>query len=210
MLASRKTLTNARDTAARRIGILASQGPRWSGESGDTSAQSNGSSDLHGETSRIYSVVCDVLEIQVPAPTPTKRSRAANIAPSSPNSSASPAALLTVLNTHLPRACQGIRKTLSAQSRPSLLTRFWFPLLFLPPVLWTASSTVLRNREWMRSQIRNAKETIQGFVVQWVWEPLESIGRTMRGGGEGLGVAPTTVKSDQAVSPVPAIQDRRC
>lgn len=55
----------------------------------------------------------------------------------------------------------------------------------------------------MRGQVVNGKETIQGFLVQWVWEPLEGIGKTMRGGGEGLGVAPTTVKSDQDVSITP-------
>lgn len=52
----------------------------------------------------------------------------------------------------------------------------------------------------MKSQVTNAKETVKGFFVQWVWEPMEGIGKTLRGGGEGLGVAPTTVQSDQAVS----------
>ena len=38
---------------------------------------------------------------------------------------------------------------------------------------------------------------MRGFLVQWVWEPVEDIAKTLRSGGEGLGVAPTTVKSDQ-------------
>lgn len=58
----------------------------------------------------------------------------------------------------------------------------------------------MRNKAWMKEQLLNAKETIRGFAVTWVWEPLEGIGKTMRGGGEGLGVAPTTVKADQDVS----------
>jgi nuclear-control-of-ATPase protein 2 len=33
-----------------------------------------------------------------------------------------------------------------------------------------------------------------------VWEPLMDVTKTLRTGGEGLGVAPTTVDSDQAVS----------
>lgn len=49
----------------------------------------------------------------------------------------------------------------------------------------------------MKEQLRKGKDTVRGFVVQWVWEPLQDIGKTLRGGGEGLGVAPTTVKADQ-------------
>jgi nuclear-control-of-ATPase protein 2 len=75
--------------------------------------------------------------------------------------------------------------------------RYWFPLLFLPPAVYTAVQTFAKNKDWMKEQVVNAKETVRGFVVQWVWEPLEGIGKTIRGGGEGLGVAPTTVQSDQ-------------
>jgi nuclear-control-of-ATPase protein 2 len=51
----------------------------------------------------------------------------------------------------------------------------------------------------MQEQIRNSRETIRGFFVQWVWEPLEGIGKTLRQGGEGLGVAPATVEADKQV-----------
>ena len=78
--------------------------------------------------------------------------------------------------------------------------RYWFPLLFLPPAAYYAGNTFAKNKQWMKEQIVNAKETVKGFAVQWVWEPLEGIGKTIRGGGEGLGVAPTTVQSDQEVS----------
>ena len=202
MLSSRKSLTLARDDAARRIGLLAFQGPRWSADSSDASVQSSSPSDLHGEISRIYGVICEVLEVPPPPAPSSKRSRSSISALPSAGShlAASPSALLTVLTAHLPRARQVIDKGLAAQRRPSVLTRLWFPFLFLPPGLWIASSTLLRNKDWMRAQLRNGRETIQGFVVQWVWEPLEGIGKTLRGGGEGLGVAPSTVKSDQDVS----------
>jgi hypothetical protein len=39
---------------------------------------------------------------------------------------------------------------------------------------------------------------IYGWVIGWVWEPLMDVTKTLRTGGEGLGVAPTTVDSDQA------------
>lgn len=51
----------------------------------------------------------------------------------------------------------------------------------------------------MKEQVANAKDTVRGFFISWVWEPIEDIIKTIRGGGEGLGVAPTTVKSDQEV-----------
>lgn len=204
MLSSRKALAQARDNAARRIGLLASQGPRWSADSAEPSGQSSISSDLSSETSRIYGVLCGVLEVPPPAPPSSKRSRSVTSIPPSPNlSNASPSTLLTILATHLPRARSNIDKTLYVYARPSALTRLWCPLLFLPPVLYTTSSTILRNKDWMKEQLLNVRETLRGFVVQWVWEPLEGIGKTLRGGGDGLGVAPTTVKSDQAVSTSP-------
>jgi nuclear-control-of-ATPase protein 2 len=76
----------------------------------------------------------------------------------------------------------------------------WFPLLFLPPTLLISGRYLARNKAWFQEQVSNARETVKGFVVSWVWEPLEGVGKTLRGGGEGLGVAPTTVKSDQEVS----------
>jgi nuclear-control-of-ATPase protein 2 len=88
---------------------------------------------------------------------------------------------------------------LKIYGRPSALTRLWFPLLFLPPALLTITRMVVRNKEWMKEQIRNTRETVKGFFVQWVWEPVEDIANTLRRGGEGLGVAPTTVQSDKNV-----------
>ena len=201
MLSSRKSLTVARDHAARRIGLLASAGPRWSADVSELGVQSSSPSDLLSETGRIYGVVCEVLEVPPPPPPASKRSRSSISTPPSSNSHtpASPAAMLAILSTHLPRARSTISSTLNTDSRPSALTRLWFPLLFLPPALWTVAQAISRNQQWMKEQVRNARETLKGFIVQWVWEPLEGIGKTLRGGGEGLGVAPTTVKSDQEV-----------
>ena len=200
--ANLKALTHTRDSIANRIGILASQGPRWSSSDSQTV-------EMEKESDRVYSLLCQVLEVP-PAPTgqvggPLRRSpRSDIIVPPSASSSSSPslanpASLLGVLTTDIPRSREKLNAVLTLHSRPGPLTRLWFPLLFLPPVLWTVVSTVSRNKEWMKEQVRNARETIKGFVVSWVWEPLEGIGKTMRGGGEGLGVAPTTVQSDQAV-----------
>ncbi|OCF33869.1 hypothetical protein I316_04581 [Kwoniella heveanensis BCC8398] len=203
MLASRSELTLARDDAAQRVGVLASQGPRWISEvqngHGQQASTSSGN-DIYQETARIYNILCYVLDVPVPvAPQSTsKRSKSSRASsPPSPLAAASPVSLLHLLNTHLPQAKKKIDSTLTTHKRPSALTRLWFPMLFLPPTLYVVVSAIVRNKEWMKEQVKNAKETIKGFFVQWVWEPLEGIGKTLRGGGEGLGVAPTTVKSDQ-------------
>lgn len=202
MLASRKTLLNARDDIARKVGFLALHGPSIGGD-GEDIDQSFTHDDLSGETTRVYEVICQALQVQVSAP-PSRRSRSSH-SPPSLQSIASPASLVSILTTHLPKAKSGIDRTLTIHKRPSALTRFWFPLLFLPPAAYSAVQAFARNKEWMKQQVATAKETVRGFVVQWVWEPLEGIGKTIRGGGEGLGVAPTTVQSDQAVSHPPTL-----
>lgn len=191
MLASRKALELARDDAARKIGLLASQGPQLTDRSITVT-------ELAGESSRVFNVLCRVVDVPPPPP-PSKRSRASATPPILAHH-ASPQNVLNLLQTFLPQSKKSIDEVLNVHRRPSALTRLWFPLLFLPPTLYFTADLIVKNKEWMKEQVMNARETVRGFVVQWVWEPLEGIGKTLRGGGEGLGVAPTTVRSDQAVS----------
>lgn len=197
MLASRKQLLNARDDIARKVGFLAIHGPQLGSDIEDID-QSFTHDDLSSETTRVYETICQALQIQTAAP--PRRSRS-SYSPPSLQSTANPASLVTILTSHLPRAKSGIDRVLTVHKRPSPFIRFWFPFLLLPPAAYYAVQTFAKNKNWMKEQIVTAKETVKGFIVQWVWEPLEGIGKTIRGGGEGLGVAPTTVASDQAVSP---------
>jgi nuclear-control-of-ATPase protein 2 len=196
MLSSRKALLVGRDDTSRKVGFLALHGPQLGGGQEDIE-QSFTHGDLLGETTRIYETICQAL--QIPLAPPPRRSRSSH-SPPSLLSTANPTSLVTILTTHLPRVRSNIEKTLLVHKRPSFLMRYWFPLLFLPPAAYYAGNTFAKNKQWMKEQIINAKETVKGFAVQWVWEPLEGIGKTVRGGGEGLGVAPTTVQSDQEVS----------
>ncbi|EIW71171.1 hypothetical protein TREMEDRAFT_27296 [Tremella mesenterica DSM 1558] len=198
MLASRKALETARNDAARKVGALASQGPRWSSKS-EVSPRTFTPTDINSEVGRIHGLICQALNISLTTSTTTKRPRSSTITPPSSGfvSQVTPSSLLEILTSHLPQARADIDAILTTHHRPSTLTRLWFPLLFLPPTLYSAASLIVRNKEWMRQQVLNARETVRGFVIQWVWEPLEDIGKTIRGGGEGLGVAPTTVRSDQ-------------
>ncbi|ODN79548.1 hypothetical protein L202_03503 [Cryptococcus amylolentus CBS 6039] len=186
ILSSRTELTHARDRAAHKIGVLASQGPRWGQD--QEGVQAFG--DVGSETQRIYTALCSILDVPLPKP---RKSRSAT----PPQSIATPTTLLALLKTHLPSSKAVLERTVTKNGRPGSLTRLWFPLLFLPPTLYIVVTSIARNKEWMKEQVNNGKETVKGFFVQWVWEPLEGIGKTLRGGGEGLGVAPTTVKSDQ-------------
>ncbi|WRT64668.1 uncharacterized protein IL334_001602 [Kwoniella shivajii] len=217
MLSSRSELSRTRDEIAQKIGILASKGPNWSSDSTSTNENSstassspsstNGVFDAKSETERIFKVLYNVLELesvqpqlQQATPVRSSSSRKSKRTPSPPTTisiTTTPSSLIDILRKHLPKTTESIDKVLTTHKRPSALTRLWFPALFLPPTLYFIASAISRNKEWMREQVKNGKETIKGFFVQWVWEPIEDIAKTLRGGGEGLGVAPTTVKSDQ-------------
>jgi nuclear-control-of-ATPase protein 2 len=178
------------DDVARAIGTLAYEGPRWSQWVGERRPNTTFSGeDITAEANRIWRTVGHVLEVS--GLYGCKRSHSAEIA--------SPRNLLSILQLYLPEMQASIQNKMNTHSRPSPLTRLWFPLLFLPPALWTAANTFSRNQQWLKDQMHNGRETVEGFFVQWVWEPLEDIGKTMRGGGEGLGVSSTTVHSDQEV-----------
>ena len=141
--------------------------------------------------------------------TPSKRSkngsssasrRETNNASPPPPPSLTASTLLPILQSSLPTRVTHLTSALTEHGRPSRLTRLWIPLLLLPPLVKYGSRTARENQDWIRDQIQNAGETVKGWVVGWVVEPLEGIVQTLKGGGEGLGMAPDSVKSDQAVS----------
>lgn len=208
MLASRKALAVARDDLARRIGALASQGPQITAQAG-LRLQAYSSQELQAENARLCSVLCSVLDVPTPPHNPTPRRSKASISHTPPAAPPTPGLLLSLLSTHLARTKKANEGVLAVHKRPGALTRLWFPLLFLPPTIYYTAQAVSRNKDWAKEQVMNARETVRGFVIQWVWEPLEGIGKTLRGGGEGLGVAPTTVQSDQAVCPLIAARVRK-
>lgn len=221
ILSSLKVLKAARDEAAEKIGFLSTHGPRWE-EDVSKSASEDNLQAIVTETSRIYALVCVALDVPLPvsppsslssvpsaAASPAKRSRSHNAPVAQPASSLTNAStqpkpttqtLLPLLQERLPSLINTLRDPLKVHGRPSRLTRLWIPLLMLPPLVRYTSGKALENQAWIRSQLQNAGETVRGWVVGWVWEPLMDVTKTLRTGGEGLGVAPTTVDSDQAVS----------
>lgn len=202
MATNRNTLRTASDLAATRVGILARQGPNWTIQEVGASATA---SDLTDEATRIYNTLCDVLNIQPleaknvssKAEKGSTRKRRGSPQQPPPAKKVTPDALAEVVTKHLPEMKAALSHTLKEYGRPSALTRLWFSFLFLPPALYFAAKAVAKNKEWVQEQVTNARETIKGFFVQWVWEPVEDIFTTMRGGGEGLSMAPATVKADE-------------
>lgn len=199
MLANRNTLGRAAGLAASRVGLLASNGPNWTIQEVGASATS---SDLVDEASRIYAALTDVLSIKAePKAVSFKDDKSSRKRRTSSQTRApikvSPKLLAEVVTKHLPETKKSVRHTLDEYGRPSALTRFWFTFLFLPPALYFGARTFIKNQDWIKEQVDNAKDTIKGFFVQWVWEPMEDIFNTMRGGGEGLSLAPATVKADE-------------
>lgn len=213
ILSSLKVLKTARDAAAEKIGFLSTHSPRW-----DEDVAKNASEDnlqaIVTETSRIYALVCVALDVPLPitpvpstqaTASPAKRTRShnPNTSPNLGNNSQQPKptaqTLLPIMQDRLPSLLTQLRDPLAIHGRPSRLTRLWIPLLMLPPLIRYTSSQALANRDWVAEQLENAGETVRGWVVGWVWEPLMDVTKTLRTGGEGLGVAPTTVDSDQAV-----------
>lgn len=210
IISTLRALKTRRDNVAEKIGFLASHAPKWDEIANRQSAQEEASGNLEsiaGETTRIYALLCVILELPLPIPSPSPQAApaSANSTPrkrvaTSPTSTPSPnvSMLLPILRDNLTSLSTSLREPLRSHSRPSRLTRLWIPALLLPPLTIWASRSVKGNQQWIREQVRNAGETIRGFFVGWVWEPIEGVVDTLRGGGEGLGVAPETVKSDKA------------
>lgn len=206
MIGNARALAFSRDAAARRVGILASQAPNWAAREEKGTLTTN---SIEEETTRVYKLLCVVLESGPPdeqtvadvstgKKKPKKQIKMSDEGPIElPAPEATAQSLLDLMTVGLPEARNKLRDTLQKYGRPSFVTRYWPAFLLVPPSLYYAARLVGKNKEWMKEQILNAKETVRGFLVQWVWEPIEHITKTMRGGGEGLGVAPETVKTDR-------------
>lgn len=198
MVSNRNTLSQARDLAANRVGILAARAPAWSLQEVGATASSD---DLLSEAARVYGVLCEVLNIKpeqssvTQKPIVGKTSKRRATSPQKPE--VTPKALADIIHKSMPEVRAVLKNTRDEFGRPSVITRFWFTVLFLPPAVYYGASAIVKNKEWIREQAQNAKDTVKGFFVKWVWEPIEEIAKTMKGGGEGLSFAPETVKNDE-------------
>lgn len=75
--------------------------------------------------------------------------------------------------------------TLDALERPSAFSRAWPYLLSIPLSAYIVGRSVYASRETLQRYATTASETVRGFVVDWVIEPVRKILETVRHGDDG-------------------------
>ncbi|KDE06683.1 hypothetical protein MVLG_03029 [Microbotryum lychnidis-dioicae p1A1 Lamole] len=105
-----------------------------------------------------------------------------------------------VLHTLLTRTMVAQAKTLETQleqvSRPPFLTRAWPYLLAVPLVSYGIGRTIYNSRHDLLHYARDAVDTVQRFIMDWVLEPVKGIFETVRGEGGMSLTGKETLKSD--------------
>ena len=90
-----------------------------------------------------------------------------------------------LLRTVLPSHTTSFSNTFTSLRRPGILTRSWPYLLSIPLVTVVAGRTIYNSREQIKKWVMAARETVEGFVVDWVVEPVKKILETVRHGDGG-------------------------
>lgn len=113
--------------------------------------------------------------------------------------------LTRLLERDLPAYTASLAKSFALVRRPSLLTRSWIYLVVSPLVIYTLGRTVYNSRETLLSYAKGAKETVRGFLVDWVFEPVRKILETVRHseGGDMRIMGTESLKSDLDVRFLP-------
>ncbi|KDN40157.1 NCA2-domain-containing protein [Tilletiaria anomala UBC 951] len=81
---------------------------------------------------------------------------------------------------------------------PSTLARLWLSFVFVPTVSLILLKAFTRNKDAILGSVRNAKETIRGFLVGWVYEPVVRLLDTIRHGeaADGVIISKESLNSD--------------
>ncbi|PWN52161.1 NCA2-domain-containing protein [Violaceomyces palustris] len=115
-------------------------------------------------------------------------SSSVNVEIDSGSSSSSISASLRAILTHsLPCQQSHTRSLLSpsALGQPHPFTQRWPSLVFYPIAGWVIARQLSKNWDGIIAQANEAKETVRGFLVGWVWEPCVQLLETVRHGEEG-------------------------
>lgn len=85
--------------------------------------------------------------------------------------------------------------------RPSRLTLLWPKLVLVPPIALYAISRAYASRADLVELAKDARETVRGFIVSWVMEPLKGIVNTVRANpDEGVIISKEGVVADIQVT----------
>lgn len=85
-----------------------------------------------------------------------------------------------VTRLKIPNCQAQYNKVLDVYGRPSLLTRYWAPLVFFYFGGNAAIRYGFRQKDNILLWLREAGETAQDFVVHWLWEPMLKVWDTIR------------------------------
>lgn len=106
-----------------------------------------------------------------------------------------------LLSTLLPSQISSFQSTYSQIRRPSLLTRSWPYLITVPLTTLVLARTIYNGRETIVKWASTAKDTVRGFVWDWVVLPVKGILETLRHGEETLALmGKDSLRSDLEVS----------
>ncbi|KAM0756588.1 NCA2-domain-containing protein [Meredithblackwellia eburnea MCA 4105] len=92
--------------------------------------------------------------------------------------------LIFLLRKTLHNHSASFAATLDEVERPSAVIRAWPVVLSIPLVGYLIGRTVYASRETIYSYATTAKETVQGFLIDWVLEPVKKILETVRHGDD--------------------------
>jgi nuclear-control-of-ATPase protein 2 len=80
----------------------------------------------------------------------------------------------------IPGCQEQYNKVLDVYGRPSLLTRYWAPLVLFYFGGNAAIKFSFRQKDNINLWLREAAETAQDFAVHWLWEPMLKVWETIR------------------------------
>lgn len=193
----RKALRVARDKLAEQIGALtlASATADGLGALLATNKLGADSDDAFDDAASLKKRTWSTLRLidSVLAPSPTMQ----------PNPPPSPAdvglSLHHLLLNTLPDHSAFAAHTYASLARPGLFTRSWPYALAVPTVSLILARTAYKSRQTLRRWAEQAGETVRGFVIDWVVEPVRKILETVRHGDDSLAImGKETLKSDLA------------
>ncbi|PLW36159.1 hypothetical protein PCANC_16666 [Puccinia coronata f. sp. avenae] len=90
-----------------------------------------------------------------------------------------------LLSSHLPGQQEKLAMRVSALSPPGFFTRNWPWLISLPIVSYALSRLAYTYWNTIVDGLRDAQETLKGFVSGWLIRPVEDILHTLKAGQEG-------------------------
>lgn len=183
--AKRTKLMTERDAMATRLGTLAQAVARVEGRGTDVSAE-----DLQQE---LWSRVWEMQEVLGQSDDEGQVSRTL---PNDLNGS-----LQSLVTKQLAQRQSNVDRLLSAApvglGLPSRLARLWPMLVFGPVAAAVSIRIITRSWDTILVKVQDAKETVRGFAINWVYEPCVKLLDTIRTGDQdGVIMTPESLNSD--------------